>query len=461
MESSTTTNASSVNNERTPLLSTTTSAVANGYSRRRWLVLFVCAANSFATGNFLGGLIPVKQIMSAHYGVDEISIEWTSYIFLLFSPCLLLPLQLIATQLRIRKSLILVSTLHVCSKIFHVNAFQSNRYLVFLFGQIPAAVAYSLLLPLLTKCSAVWFPLRERTSATSFSFFCCFFGFAASFPLEEYIINSLDLENTVKYFFIGQLILTLVVFLVTISFIRDNTDTGNTDNSISPNQIWTSLKKLVRNRDFMLMSESYGIYCGIGNTLIFLINPLLGVKFPKHNKNIMTSISWVGFALTLVSYLSTLIFGVWVDRFRSFRSSAVMLNIGSLATWLLFTLLFFETERLFLLCAVFIGLGLFALPYVYMGTEHAVELTYPVDERISSALLLTLGNLYTFLLLVPISTLTDKGYPKTACLIMLGLYVLSTAFVVGSRSLTRRTSSLERNNANVVESPTVERQTIL
>ena len=431
METFTTTITPSQVNERGPLLG----MVANGNSpRRRWLMLIVCASNSFVSGQLLSGLIPVKQVMSAHYHINENAIEWTSYIFLLLSPFLVLPWCLIIKKLRTRKTLILVSMLHVGTKIFHMNAFQESRYLFFLFGQFPAVVAYSLCLPVLTKCSAEWFPLRERTSATSFSFFCCLFGFAVSFPLEKYIIEAIDVKNEVKYMFLGQLVLTLAVFLLTLLLIRDPDFEPTTHQST----VWVSLKELLRNRDFVLMSQSYGIYCGIGITLIFLINPLLGMKFSKHEN--FSSVDWIGFALTLVSYLSTLIIGVWVDRFRSYRSSAIMLNIVSLATWLLFTLLFFETETLFLLCAVFIGLGLVALPYVYLGTEHAVELSYPVDELVSSAFVLSLGNLYTFVLLVPISTLTEKGYYKSSCLIIVGLYVLSTALAIGSHSSTRRTS---------------------
>ena len=432
METSTTTTiTSSHDNERIPLMGT----VANRSSHKRWLILVICALNSFTSGHILGGMIPAKNLVSPHYNVNENSIEWTSYVFLLISPCLLLPWSLITRKLRIRKTLILVSMLHVGAKIFHINAYQENRFLVFLIGQLPAVLAYSLLLPVLTKCSAQWFPLRERTSAIAFSYFCCLFGFAVTFPLEKYLIKDIDIEYELKNFYLGQLILTCVVFLLTILLIRDVDFEAATHQH---NTLWMSLKELVCNRDFVLISQSYGVYSGIGITLIFLVNPLLGIKFSKQQNK--PSVDWIGFALTLVSYLSTLIIGVWIDRFRSYRSSAIMLNIASLATWLLFTLLFFETETLFLLYAVFIGLGLVSLPYIYLGTEHAVELSYPVDELVSSAFILSLGNLYTFIFLVPISTLTKNGYYKTSCLIILGLYVLSSALIIGSRSLSRRTT---------------------
>lgn len=432
METSTTI-TSSHDNETTPLMGT----VANGNSRKRWSMLVVFAINGFTSGHILGGLIPAKKLVSPHYRVNENSIEWTSYVFLLISPCLLLPWCPITKKLRIRKTFLLVSMLHVGTKIFHMNAYQENRFLVFLIGQLPAVLAYSIMLPALTKCTAQWFSLREITSVVAFSYFCCFFGFAVTFPLEKYLIKDIDIEYELKTIFLGQLVLTCFVFLLTILLIRD-VDYEITVHQYN-NTLWVSLKELFRNRDFVLMSQSYGIYCGIGITLIFLVNPLLGIKFSKlQNK---PSVDWIGFALTLVSYLSTLIIGVWIDRFRSYRSSAIMLNIASLATWLLFTLLFFETETLFLLYAVFIGLGLVSLPYIYLGTEHAVELSHPVDELVSSAFILSLGNLYTFVFLLPISILTEKGYYKTLCLIILGLYVLSSGLVIGSRSMTRRTLS--------------------
>eukprot|EP00111_Clytia_hemisphaerica_P001441 TCONS_00004119-protein len=244
-----------------------------------------------------------------------------------------------------------------------------------------------------------------------------------------------DAENEIRNLVIGRLVFAIVAMVTTLFGYRERNVYYSRTMNNDPLALYTSLKKLVMNRDFLLMSQSYGIYFGLAITLLFQVNPLLMEKFPKEHG---TLIGWVGFALIMISYLSTLIFGVWLGRFSSYRSMAIMLNVLSLAVWLLFTLLFIETASFFLLFVVYLGIGLVALPYIYLGPEHAAELTYPIDESLSTGFIVAFGNLYSFVFLLSFGAMTSKGYFKSACLGIFSVYILSTAFAVASRSYLRR-----------------------
>ena len=450
MEISTTSVSSHDESERIPLLISHQQRQLTDEQpdARRWLMMVICALNAFVSGLLLGGMMSIKAIAIHHYGITLDATHWTAYIFLLTSACFSIPISLFITKYGIRKTLIVISLLHTITTIFHVFSYQKDRYLVFMFGQIPAALAYSMLLPLLTKLSLDWFPLRERASSTSFFFFSCIFGFAVSIAVGTCLVKDYhNAENEIRNLVIGRLVFAIVAMVATLFGYRERNIYHNRIPNIDPLALYTSLKKLVMNRDFLLMSQSYGIYFGLAITLLFQVNPLLMEKFPKGHG---TWIGWLGFALIMISYLSTLIFGLWLGRFSSHRSMAIMLNVLSLAVWLLFTLLFIETATFFFLFVVYLGIGLVALPYIYLGPEHAVELTYPIDEALSTGFIVAFGNLYSFVFLLSFGTMTTKGYFKSACLGIFSIYILSSAFAVASRSfLRRRNASTEQ----VTESP--------
>jgi len=429
---STSTSTESRENERTPLLiSDINYEITAIVHKKRWLMLVIFVLNAVLSGNLLGGLTHISNIVATYYDVSPVAVEWTSLIFLLVSTALSIPAAYVVSKIGSRKSLTIVAVLNATSTIFHVISFR----------QVPAALAYCFLFPLAPRLSADWFPMRERASSTSFCVFSGMFGYACASAIVTNIVNSYDIHSELKTVFIFHMVFAIVVAVITGIVYREKPGAPrrrfNPANVAEENELsfLNQLKMLLVDRNFFFMSQSYGIYFGLSTTLIFLVNPLLAAKFPNGHVSI---IGWLGFAFIIISYLSTLMSGLWLDRYQSFRGISIMFNVCSFATWLLFTLLFIETANFFTLFGVYVILGLIAVPYIYIGPEHAAEITYPVRETTSTAFIFAIGNFYSFVLLLSVDAMTSKGYLKSCCLTIMTLFILSSAFSIMSNGQHRR-----------------------
>ena len=417
--------------------------------KKRWIMLLIFSLNTLMNGVLMVGLSPVTNLVSRHYNQSPTLIEWSTNIFLFMYIFFAIPASFLTTRFGIRKALILVSALNVLSTVFHMPGYHSDRFFYYFVGQIPAAISYSFVLQMPSQISACWFPVNERASSTSMGAFMNTFGIALAYLQSTNIvterITEVNIENDVKSLFLFQLVIAVIIAIVTIIFFVEKPDTPpasiNKQPDFDPNFI-DSIKILLQDRNFILLSQTFGVCTGILYTLAVLINPLITAKFPVGH---VKMIGWLGFTFLMISYASSSIFAIWIDKFNSYRTISILLNICSFWIWLLFTVFFLETNDFNVLFILFTVLGFVGLPYSYLGLEHAIEVSYPIPESTSNVFILMVSNLYTFIFVLGFGEMINSRYLYLTCYSFLFLYgVSSTLAVITKTELKRKQAELKQ-----------------
>ena len=90
------------------------------------------------------------------------------------------------------------------------------------------------------------------------------------------------------------------------------------------------------------------------------------------------------------------------------------MNVFSLISWLIFVIVLTQTSSFYGLFIIYIIVGVVGLAYYTAGLEHAAEMTYPVREGMSSAVILSFGGMYGFNFILTLGALTEADYIQTS-----------------------------------------------
>ena len=411
--------------------------------RRRWLTLFIFSLNTTLNGALFMSLSPINNIAATHYDVNPVHIEWLSNMYMLAYIFVALPSAYCMSKWGVRPIIVIASGFDFIAGVFHFAGYGRNTFWLVLFGQLFAAIAYGMILQIPGKLSALWFPENEIATATSIGVFMNIFGVAVGFlQPTSMVINSTDLdfiEEEIKTLFLTQLICSGIVFLLTITLYQERPPTPPVLRVVTEgDHFGESLKLLWNDKYFIIFSQTYGIYFGLFVTFSVLVNPLVTSKFQSGYE---TSLGWMGFWSDMAAIVSCLIIGMLLDKYYVHQLIAIFLNATSLIVWLAFLLVLTITESFTCLFILFVLLGIFGVPYFASGIDQAAEMTYPVSEGTSSAVILIIGNLYGFVFIFSLGAAIEFGYIEIAGYTMVSLYLISTILALFSKTELKRVNA--------------------
>lgn len=187
-----------------------------------------------------------------------------------------------------------------------------------------------------------------------------------------------------------------------------------------------SLKLLVRDKTFHLVTQAYGFYFGLFAAYNTILNQMCMVHYPGKEKEI----GLMGFTSVLLGLVGIFFAGIWLDKTKKYKLISIATFACCTISLLLFTILLVYGGSFVAVYASFSVFGFFSYPYMTVGLEHAAEVTYPVSEGITSGILLLLGNMYGIILTYITGALTEKGRSDIAGYLMTGLYLIGLGTVV-------------------------------
>lgn len=418
---------------------------------QRWFMLFLFSMTTMANGAFFIGLSPVSNIVAPYYNTSDVVIEWLSNMFTLIYIFVSLPAAFLMEKYGVRPVLVVASGLNVLSTSLRFSGFKRSHFFFVLGGQIAAAIAFGTILQIPAKLSATWFPENERATATSISVFMNIFGVAVGFLQTTLTVpasSDQNISDGLKLLFLSQLVFCLLIFCLTFCFYKERPLTLPSNANRSNVQMYFShsLLVLVKDKNFNLLGQSYALYYALFLTITVLLNPLLTTKFPSGYES---RIGWMGFTLNMIAILGCFVFGLLLDRYHCYQKVAVFLNASSGVVWLIFILVSRNTNNFSLLYLLITLLGIVNVPFFSTGLEQAAEMTYPVSEGISSAVLLTLANVYACLLILVSGILIEKGHLGIVQFGILSVYICSTLYSCFSKTSLKR--KLAEENAETDE----------
>ncbi|VVD02455.1 unnamed protein product [Leptidea sinapis] len=143
-----------------------------------------------------------------------------------------------------------------------------------------------------------------------------------------------------------------------------------------------SLKKLMTNRNYVLLLISYGLNVGVFYAISTLLNELVLTYYPGAN----TDAGRIGLVLVVAGMVGSVVCGLILDKTHRFKETTLAVYAASVIGMFIFTFTL-DSGHISIVYFSSILLGFFMAGYLPVGFEFASEVTYPEPEGTTSGIL--------------------------------------------------------------------------
>ena len=363
---------------------------------KRWIILMLFVVYS-ATNNFQWTqLVIISNVLEKYYQVTTLTVTWTSMVYMVTYIPLIFPASWILQKKGLRLCVILGS-LGTCvgSWIKVLGTGQEDWCFPIVFtGQTIVAISQMFVLGMPAEVAAVWFPSQQVSTACAIGVFGNQLGAAIGFAIPPIIVS--DQKDKSDYhligkdlfkMFLGVAVETSILLILIICLFTDHPPSPpsraqQVGGVKADNNYVSSIKKLVKNRGFVLLLISYGLNVGV----YYAISSLLNTVVLSHFEHAQTDAGLIGLVIIISGMAGSMICGIILDKTHQYKITTIVIYILSLIGMLVYTFIMrLGHIELVYLCAGF--LGFFMTGYLNVGFDFGVEITYPESEGTSSGLL--------------------------------------------------------------------------
>ena len=383
---------------------------------------------------------------SENYEMESWKVNMFSLIYMIFYPFVCIPEGWLVDNYSTRLGIIIASICTVLASAFKLFI-NKNMFLCFL-GQIMSSVFQPALINSPGKIAANWFRDDIRTFICTL---CCLsdsIGIYIGFLWNMLFIDE-DEKDRNKYkdqvfnYLLSEFILSLIFCLPSFFIIKDKPTippSPSQSNEISNNNptLIQSLILLFKNKRFIYLLISTFFVVGYYNIVGTIINSLFGLySISGNDSNIIFFVS------NFLGMISSLIVSKFVDKYKKFKLSMILLCVlGTVFQILLSVLLEMfkpdnikenEYSKVEFIIALFIYslISMVVTPFYTIGMNYACEITYPVGESINGGFMMSASQISgiggTFLCDYYINQYPDKKWIAN-CILSI-FFILACIFV--------------------------------
>ncbi|XP_071647030.1 choline/ethanolamine transporter flvcr2a-like [Temnothorax longispinosus] len=375
--------------------------------KKRWLML---AIYMFYAGSNSSQWIEysiITNIVTRYYGVSSLMVDWTSMSFMAFYAAFIFPASYVTDRCGLRWTTIIGTGLNCLGAWIKTFSVQPDRFHVAFIGHSVVALAQTMVLPLPGRIAAQWFPATELSTATSLGIFGNQLGVSLGFLLGPVIVkNHKNLDDIGKDLsrlcWIVAVVATIAFALVLILFqdepklppsetraLQKINRTKKREEFVAP------IKRLCKNKNFIMLCNSYGFNVGVLNAVSTLLNQI----FLAHFENGEEDAGRIGLAIILTGMAGSVSFGMILDRTHKFKQTAVTVYFLTFCGQILFAVsTCVGIKWMVYVSAIF--LGYFMSGYLALGYDLCTEFTYPESENIPAGFLNITTCMYGIVLII-------------------------------------------------------------
>ena len=298
-------------------------------------------------------------------------------------------------------------------------------------GSVLCAISTSAFLFLPSKIAATWFGEKERATAISIAISADSCGMALGYFLPTSIVeNQSSLEGIRAD--IGTLLLSSaveasVIFIIICIATKDRppappnySESKKLSTNVQSHSARSGYKILLRNKHFHTILNIHGILFGIESIFLVALNEILIGKFPGYERQIGIMAS-VGLVLSIPT---SFLVGMLLDRTHTFKRVTLVTNGLCSSLTALLSVLFYVNVPFYVLFATYLAIVAVSSTYYTTAFDHCAELTYPISEAQSGALLLWTAQVYSLILQQAGSWVLFYTGAEALLFCVLGLYVV-------------------------------------
>ncbi|XP_011878929.1 PREDICTED: feline leukemia virus subgroup C receptor-related protein 2-like [Vollenhovia emeryi] len=374
--------------------------------KKRWLMLVIYMIYAGANSSQWIEYSIITNIVTRYYGVSSLMVDWTSMSFMALYAAFIFPASYMTDRCGLRWTLIVGTSLNCLGAWVKTFSVQPDRFHIVFIGHSIVALAQTMLLPLPGRVAAQWFPSTEHSTATSLGIFGNQLGVSLGFLLGPMIVkNHENLDDIGKDLSrlcrIVAIVGTIAFALVLILFqnepklppsetraLQKMSRTKKSEEFVAP------IKRLSKNKNFIMLCNSYGLNVGVLNAVGTLLNQI----FLAHFENGEEDAGRIGLAIILTGMAGSVSFGIILDKTHKFKETAVTVYFLTLCGQILFAVFTcIGIKWMVYVSAIF--LGFFMSGYLALGYDLCTEFTYPESENIPAGFLNITTSIYGIILI--------------------------------------------------------------
>lgn len=317
----------------------------------------------------------------------------------------------------IKKSLIFGGTIQVIGSWlrYFANFIDSTpennggRIALTLVGQIIASGAQPFFLGVVPKFAAVWFSENGRTTATMLGSVSNAFAAALAQLIIPAITNSGDTMSTT----VLVCAILSTVAIIPAFFIKERPPTPPSASAeqalleTMEEPFHVSLKKVLVNKQFLLLMLVFGSFVAVFNSVTSLIS-----QFTDPFGYTTDEAGYMGAAMVVAGLVGAGIAGPMIDKYKKYKPLLKSLVPVTALSIVAFVFVVRKNDMVgIMVVSVIMGMSSFAV--LPAALELAVEMTFPVTPASSSSILWAFGQLMGVLFLLVLGALQDDKLSAT------------------------------------------------
>ncbi|XP_032527225.2 heme transporter FLVCR2 isoform X2 [Danaus plexippus] len=407
----------------------------------RWLVLFIFVLYSASNSMQWLQYSIIQDAVVKHYGVTSITVYWTSMVYMITYIPLIFPASYLLDKTGLRTTTIIGSFGTCAGAWLKVFSVPPDMFWLGFAGQTVVAVAQVFILNVPPRLAAVWFGADQVSSACSIGVFGNQLGVALGFLLPPMLVRStgtpeeIGADLQIMFYLVAGA--TSVLFVFIVLFFKSAPPTppsaaADLGSSLDSNFL-QSIKKLLTNRNYILLLISYGLNVGVFYAISTLLNELVLTYYPGANEDA----GRIGLVIVVAGMVGSVVCGLVLDKTHRFKETTLAVYAASVLGMLVFT---FTLDCGYIAVVYFssIVLGFFMAGYLPVGFEFASEVTYPEPEGTTSGILNACVQVFGIVLTLLFEWMLGAAGDRWANLCLCGLLALGTAVTAAIRSDLRR-----------------------
>ncbi|XP_066138274.1 uncharacterized MFS-type transporter C09D4.1-like [Euwallacea fornicatus] len=348
--------------------------------KKRWYILLVFVYYTFINTIQMTAYSSITEIVARYYNVSHFSVNWTSLIYMVLYPVLVVPASYIIEKKGLRAACLfgcLGTAVGTGIKVFSI---ERDCFWVVILGQTFTASAIVFIMCLPPKIASVWFRSNEASMACSLGSLGANLGNAFGYLLAVSVVpdskDPADIKGGLKFLsWILSALMIPVSLAVTFYFPAKPSESQQTQHDNAgpiSNFSWKSIKW---SRAFLLHTSAYAINIGVFSTLIILLSELVNAHFESAAEDA----GRMGFCLLVFGVIGCVGFGFYLDKTHRYKESCIFLFASAITCIIALTVALQQSSLIasYIFCSI---LGIVINPYIPVGFEFGIELTYPSDE---------------------------------------------------------------------------------
>jgi MFS family permease len=425
--------------EEQPLVVTVpaTTPITYTSSSLRWLCItlfcFMSASNAVQWISFS----TVRSLAASKYDVNPSWIDLMSTMYMIVYIPFAGASSWLIKRFSFRTCIVISAFLNSLGSILRWIAGKPNIYAILLVGQMVSAVAQALFLALPAELSAMWFPSNERGLATAIVVSGNQFGVALGLlfsPLAITDNNSFDTYMAEVAIACSAIFLAIFLFLpsapptppnAAFKYRTETPRAGDGEDGV----LKQAVHLLSNNMRFNIFVAVFGVVLGAFYIWATFLQATLQDAHPDD-----VQIGWCGFIGTITSLLGSAVCPLIAGWTRQFKATNIA--ICFLTTVFSFTYWYVATTASASWLWIDLNAGILNFMYggmISFGMEYGAELTYPVEESISSSILITFSEVVGIIAIESLSVSNASGSMMLWVLVGLGGMATVLSFLVPNK----------------------------